>query len=142
VENAITLFDECGAVIVANDETLLELVQNHRWKSLFADASEAFGRHIQCYVFGHAMFEKALKPYVGMTAHAILIKQSNEFFQQDYSGQLAEVDRLVSDTWINRKIKSPKDLQPFPLLGVPGWTQAQDEAFYANKAYFRDRSMA
>jgi len=141
VENAITLFDECGAIIVADDELLLELVQNHQWQSLFGDSREAFGRHIQCYVSGHAMLEKALTPYVGMTAHAILIKQNSDFFQQDYPGRLVEVDRLVSAAWMNRKIESPKDLQPFPLLGVPGWwIEEQDEAFYANKAYFRDKN--
>lgn len=141
LENAITLFDECGAVIVADDESLLELVKNHRWESLFVGSREAFGRHFQCYVTGHAMFEKALTPYIGMTAHVILIKQNSEFFHKDYAHQLAEVDRLVSDTWLNRKIASPKDLQPFPLLGVPGWwLEQQDEAFYSNKVYFRDRS--
>jgi hypothetical protein len=140
-ENAITLFDECGAVIVADDASLLELVNNHQWQSLFVDSGKAFGRHIQCYVFGHAMLEKALTPYVGMTAHAIMIKQNSDFFVQDYAGQLAEVDRLVSNLWLQRNIASPKDLQPFPLLGVPGWwSEPQDAAFYANKAYFRDKT--
>jgi hypothetical protein len=141
MENAITLFDECGAVIVADDESLLELIHNHQWKSLFVDAGENFGRHIQCYVSGHAMFEKALTPYVGMTAHTILLIQNSSFFRNDFPHQLAEVDRLISDLWRNREIENPKDLQPFPLLGVPGWwNEEQNEAFYDNKSYFRDRT--
>jgi hypothetical protein len=141
IENAITLFDECGAIIVADDDSLLDLIRNHRWKELFWENRGQFGGRIQCYVCGHAMFEKALTPYLGMTAHAVLMKQGGDFFQMDYLAQLDEVDRRVSDSWLNKQIKSPKDLQPFPLLGMPGWwVEEQDEEFYSNKDYFRNKT--
>jgi hypothetical protein len=152
LENALTLFDECGAVIVADEDALLERVRQHEWKALFYETAHwdknlfrnnkaSSGQHIRCYVVGHAMYEKALTPYLGMTAHSVLLNRGSDFFQQPYAGQLAEIDRLVADCWINRKIQQPKDLQPFPLLGVPGWwRQAQDEAFYANEEYFRSKS--
>jgi len=150
LENAITLFDECGAVIVADDESILELIRNHEWKDLFRNAAlwdtkATFGNHVQCYVFGHAMHEKNLAPYLGMTAHAILCKQSSDFFQQDYAEQLKEIDQVISNAWLGElpdtKIESPKDLQPFPLLGVPGWwSQKQDETFYSNDEYFRSKT--
>ena len=140
VENAITLFDECGAVIVADDDSLLEMIRNHEWKTLFRDNKEEFGQRIQCYVVGHAMYEKALSPYLGMTTHSVLVKQGSDFFQKTDLEQLVAIDRIVSDLWINRKIHQPKDLQPFPLLGVPGWWhEEQDEAFYANVEYFRSK---
>jgi hypothetical protein len=150
LENAITLFDECGAVIVADDESILDLIRNHKWQDLFRNAElwdnkAAFGNHVQCYVFGHAMHEKSLAPYIGMTAHAVLIKQSSDFFQKDYSQQLREIDQIVSNAWLgkcsNVRIETPKDLQPLPLLGVPGWwSQKQDEAFYSNDEYFRNKN--
>lgn len=143
LENAITLFDECGAVIVADDESLLELIRNHQWKELFWNNKEAFGRHIQCYVFGHAMHEKSLTPYIGMTAHTVMIRHSNDFFKNDYSGQLSEIDQIISDLWMNKAIEKTKDLQPFPLLGMPGWWgRTQDENFYLNTEYFREKSRA
>lgn len=141
LENALTLFDECGAVIVADDDLLLELIRHHQWKDLFREHKELFGKHIQCYVVGHAMHEKSLAPYIGMTTHSVLLKQGSDFFHQGYLQQLEAVDQLVADLWINRRIEQPKDLQPFPLLGVPGWWhQEQDEAFYANDAYFRRKN--
>jgi hypothetical protein len=144
LENAITLFDECGAVIVADDESILDLIRHHQWQDLFWHHKAAFGKHIQCYVVGHAMHEKSLTPYIGMTAHTVVLKQSSDFFEQDYPEQLKAIDQTISDAWLgklpNHKIERPRDLQPFPLLGVPGWWgQTQDEAFYSNDAYFRSK---
>lgn len=140
-ENAIALFDECGAIVVADDTALLDLIRRHEWKQLFFEHREKFGEHVQCYVFGHAMFEKAVHPYIGMTAHAVLLEQDGSFFRKDYLAQLAELDRLVSAMWLNKEIDTPKVLQPIPLLGVPSWWGGeQDEAFYANAAYFRSNS--
>jgi len=141
LENAIALFDECGAVIVSDDETLLDLIRNHEWKDLFWNNKKAFGKHIQCYVFGHAMHEKALQPYIGMTTHTILIKQESCFFDQKYQQQLKDIDTLISKKWHNKQIVSTRDLNPFPLLGVPGyWPEQQDEIFYQNSDYFRIKS--
>lgn len=138
LENAITLFDECGAIIVSDDNSRLDLIRNHDWKKLFWTDGEAFGKNIQCYVFGHAMHEKALQPYIGMTTHTILLEQTSDFFQKDYSRQLEDIDQMVSDTWFNKIIANTKGLQPFPLLGVPGWWNGtQDEKFYSNTKYFR-----
>lgn len=147
LENALTLFDECGAVIVADDDRLLEMIYEHGWQTLFWDNNLLWenmaqsGQHIQCYVVGHAMLEKALTPYIGMTAHCVLMKQDGDFFEKTYPEQLEAIDRLVSDRWITRIIQQPRDLQPFPLLGVPGWWhEPQDEVFYANADYFRSKS--
>lgn len=141
LENAITLFDECGAIIVVDDDPLLEMIRDHQWKELFWRNKDLFGKHIQCYVVGHAMHEKSLTPYIGMTTHSVLLKQGGDFLQRSYLGQLEEIDQIVSDLWINKKIEKPKDLQPFPLLGVPGWwNKKQDEAFYSNDEYFRKKS--
>jgi len=143
LENAIALFDECGAVIVADDEKYLELIRNHEWKEIFWDNKDDWNKHIKCYVFGHAMHEKALTPYIGMTTHTILLTKSVNFFQQDYQKHLKEIDEQISNIWINNEIQSTKDLQPFPLLGVPGWwNQEQSEAFYKNKDYFRTRNIS
>lgn len=140
LENALTLFDECGAVIVAEDDSFLEMIRQHEWQALFQDNQERFGQHIQCYVVGHAMHEKNLTPYLGMTAHCVLLKQGSDFFEKSYLEQLEVIDRVVADRWMNKDIELPGDLRPFPLLGVPGWWHgAQDEAFYANAAYFRKK---
>lgn len=151
LENAITLFDECGAIIVSNDEGILDSIRCHQWSDVFLDKDSwdnqgASGKHVRCYVFGHAMHEKALTPYIGMTTHSILLKQKDEFFQQDYSAQLNEIDQIIADVWLNNnpshKIVNTKNLHPFPLLGVPGWWNGnQDVDFYSNEEYFRPKKI-
>ena len=38
--------------------------------------------------------------------------------------------------------KKPKDLSPFPLLGLPGWDKNNElESFYDNVRYFRPGRM-
>jgi len=143
LENAIALFDECGAIIVADDEKYLDLIRQHQWKEIFRDkkdiwAQNDFSGHIQCYVFGHAMHEKALAPYLGMTTHTILLKKESVFFDQTFQNQISELDKQIAETWINNEINKTKDLQPLPLLGIPGWwNQKQDDVFYNNQEYFR-----
>jgi len=135
VENAITLFDECGLIIISDKPDLLDLIRNHQWNSLFIDHKDDFNKHIKCVTFGHAMYEKALMPYIGMTAHAILIN-SNELLNTD----LTHIDQTVADMWKNHQITTPHDLQPVPLLGVPGWYgNEQNDDFYSNTAYFRPK---
>lgn len=143
LENAIALFDECGAVIVTDDEKYLDLIRKHEWKEVFWHNKEAWGTNnskpsIQCYVFGHAMHEKALTPYIGMTTHTIMLKRDSNFFQKSYQEQLQEIDQIISNIWLDNKIEKTKDLQPLPLLGVPEWwADNQDEVFYSNESYFR-----
>jgi len=141
------VFDECGAIIVADDELLLDLILNEEWKELFCDNREEFGKRIQCSVVCHDMHENALTPYIGRTAQTLLLKQDGDFFKKKYSEQLKEVDQIISDLWLkkisNKRIENPKDLQPFPLLGMPGWwNKQQDESFYLNDEYFRGKSRA
>ena len=84
------------------------------------------------------MHEKALASYLRMTTHTLLIHKPVDFFQQPQHSQIKELDQQVSEIWLNKEIKKTKDLQPFPLLGVPTWwKEKQDEHFYNKKDYFR-----
>jgi hypothetical protein len=136
IENAITLFDECGIIIISEKTELLEMIQKHEWKKLFFHHRNDFATHVHCIVFGHAMYEKALSPYIGMTAQALLIHSSE--LEKQRLLDLKSVDHFISDYWKSDHIKTTKDLSPFPLLGVPGWHSGNEvEEFYENKEYFR-----
>jgi len=134
LENAIALFDECGLIIISDKKNYLNLIKNHQWSELFYDHKDNFNDHIKCVTFGHAMYEKALKPYIGMTAHAILI-YSDELLSKD----LTYIDNAVANMWENNEIKTTRDLQPVPILGIPGWHHSQNRAFYSNTGYFRPK---
>lgn len=137
VRDALTLFDESGAIVASSDPALLDDVRHFRWKRLFWERRERLRESVRFCVFGHALFEKALDPYVGMTAHALLIALDRDRLT---GAQVAhDLDALVSERIRNsREIDEPRALAPLPVLGVPGWwPDTEREEFYDDIAYFR-----
>ncbi|MGZ5261576.1 MAG: DUF3025 domain-containing protein, partial [Burkholderiales bacterium] len=139
VRDALTLFDESGAIVVSSDPQLIADLRAFRWKKLFWGARGHVASAMRFYVFGHGILEKALSPYVGMTAHAVPLVTGAEFMETPFEQQIARIDQLVAAcvTEIDG-MTTPRLLAPLPLLGVPGWwTGNQDESFYDNAFYFR-----
>ncbi len=139
IENMLSLFDEGGAVIVADDPSLLQLVCDFRWKALFWERRSVLAEKFDCVTFGHAMYEKAMAPYLGMTANTILIEADSDYFTLNRAERLAWIDvRLAAVFEQGEQYRKPKDLQPFPILGMPGWDPANNNAaYYDNTDYFR-----
>ncbi len=139
VENMLSLFDEGGAVIVSSDVSLLELIREFKWKDLFWQRRDELEAKLACITFGHAMYEKGQAPYLGMTANCILIESSPGFFIKDNSQQLQWLDEKLAAVFkAGNVLNKPKDLQPFPILGMPGWDKDNAaEAYYDNTDYFR-----
>lgn len=136
LENRLTQFDECGAVIVASSEKPLQLIRNHQWQALFVEQASLFEEDIRCIVFGHAIFEKALTPYIGMTCHCLMLAEP-DLLAELKQGNNESLDRTITDYWLKQPETRPDRLQPLPLLGIPGYWPHQDSAFYANEKYFR-----
>lgn len=136
VRDALTVFDESGIIAVSSGEDLLAHVHAFQWKPLFRAQRERVRAEMRFYLFGHAMFEKALQPYVGMTAHALLVPVSRETISSQPAQQLEAIDAL-SATHVSAMV-TPQALSPLPLLGVPGWWPPNEaETFYDNEDYFR-----
>jgi len=135
--DALTLFDENGALIVSSNHMLLQAIVNFDWRFVFVDQREAWHRHTACHIVGHALFEKLLTPYIGVTANTRLVHVPKEFFLLPKSAQRLLLDRCLADALINRTFQTPRNLSPLPLLGVPGWWSNQNQEFYANTDYFR-----
>ena len=140
MENLLTQFDECGGIVLCSDPDLLQLVYEHRWLELFWENRISLCEHFSCIVFGHALYEKALNPYIGMTAHCLCLQVAPPFLRQTMQQQLQQLDQYICNEFSSGRYHRARDLQPFPLLGMPGWSpMTQDPAFYANTAYFRPR---
>lgn len=123
----LTLFDESGVIVIA-EESILELIKQHKWNTLFVEKKQEWiSGKITLITFGHAMYEKYLAPYIGMTAQTLLL-----------SSQVDDIDSFLATKLLDgHLLQNKSQLSPLPLLGVPGWHKDQDEAFYANKVYFR-----
>ncbi len=139
VENMLSLFDEGGVVIASSDESLLQLIRDFKWKELFWQRRAELATKLECTTFGHAMYEKGLKPYLGMTANSILLKVEEGYFQQSRTERLAYIDeRLAAIFEAGDRYTQPRDLNPFPILGLPGWDEDNgEECYYDNTDYFR-----
>lgn len=133
-ENMLTLFDENGAIVIASNEFLLNLIREHRWHELFWQNREYLHQHLKVIVFGHGLYEKALHPYVGLTAQCLLfVGQMDSFPSLD--------TRIAKCLQQNKDILSTSLLAPLPILGLPGWwEQNKEEKFYENKDYFRPKA--
>lgn len=137
VENALTIFDECGAILAVRNCSIQDLIKSFRWKELFWAQRNLLIENMKCFIFGHALYEKALQPYIGMTAHAIILEVEDAFFTMNEETQQREIDRELAKLLYQAGIRSPGDLNPFPLLGMPGWWDNDQASFYDNVSYFR-----
>lgn len=136
VRDALTVFDESGVIVASTGPDLLADVHAFRWKPLFWRQRVRVRSEMRFYLFGHAMFEKALRPYVGITAHALLIPVSQAVISSRPAVQVDSIDALAAAEV--EAMTTPRALSPLPLLGVPGWWPANEtETFYDNEDYFR-----
>ena len=139
LENTLTQYDECGAIVISTDPDLLECVKQFDWHTLFWKQRQRVQRHLKCITFGHAIYEKSIQPYIGMTSHSILLLVPEQVFFAPTTELLNYTDAKLSDIFtLNTPIESPQDLSPFPFLGMPGWHEDNaQKTFYDNSRYFR-----
>lgn len=139
VRDALTLFDESGVVVLSSDAGLLQMIREFRWKPLFWTQREAVLARMAFLPFGHALCEKALSPYRGMTGHALLVETDDGLLQLPVAERLRAADALLAARLADAKaLGSTRALSPLPLLGVPGWCgENGDPAYYDDTRQFR-----
>ncbi|MFL6581327.1 MAG: DUF3025 domain-containing protein [Burkholderiales bacterium] len=137
--DALTLFDEDGVLVASSDAGLLQLVREFRWKELFWNRRDAVRSSMRFFVFGHALYQKSLAPFIGMTGKAVLLHVPADFYQQSLQRQIDAADRLLAvHIWDRERMCHGRELWPLPILGVPGWWAGNEqESFYDNTGYFR-----
>ena len=115
LRDALTLFDENGALLAAPD-VLIAALRARDWHTLFI-SQRARWAEASLLIIGHALLEKlAIAPRKSLTAHVLL------------DDPLA----LDAAAW------AAKPFAPLPVLGVPGWWPGnEDPAFYADPGVFR-----
>jgi len=139
VQDALTLFDEGGVIVASCDDELLGLLREWRWKELFWSNRTRLQGEMSFFLFGHALYEKALRPFLGVTGRGILLKTEPGLLAQPPGEQLAVLDSRVA-AYISESgnLAAPRELAVVPVLGVPGWCRDNErEGFYDNAEYFR-----
>ena len=153
VRDAITVFDENGALLQA-PPALWEALRARQWRRLFVDLRPLW-RQARLVVFGHALLEKLVAPRKDMTAHvwavdAPLGAGAGGASDSGCDGMSEGVNtgagprpaRWSADDWLaeacSPQALAAKPFVPLPVLGVPGWWGAnEDAAFYEDARVFR-----
>jgi Protein of unknown function (DUF3025) len=128
--DVLTMFDESGIIVASADSTLLQLIRDFQWRTLFVTRREDVIRHMRFRLSGHGLLEKSLSPFIGITAKAMLLHINDDDTNLDqHAADWLSVEANLSDS---------RNLAPLPLLGIPGWDERnEDAAFYDNTQYFR-----
>ena len=137
--DVLTLFDEGGIVVAAADPELSALLREFRWKELFWRRRAEVLRSMRFYVFGHAIYEKALEPYKGVTAKALIVDTAPGLLDAPLERQLSELDARAADYFSGAgALASTRALPPLPILGIPGWDPSNSrEEYYDDPSQFR-----
>ena len=138
VRDALTHFDECGIVVLSVQPQLLDLLRNFRWRELFVEQRAAVRRDMRFVVFGHATYESLLAPFRGLTAKAMLYAVDDSWLQWSGTDLVAAIDQRLAADIAADCLRHPRDLQPLPLLGIPGLVaESEDPAYYDDTWQFR-----
>lgn len=140
LRDALTLFDECGCLVVSSHEGILEAIGKRSWSQVFQLSEHSWNEDVKAFIFGHAMLEKLISPYKSMTAKALLVQVSRQAILLPRHKLIGLLDKKISRQLLQGKILTkPAHLTPLPLAGIPGWNFAgdQNENFYADNDVFR-----
>jgi DUF3025 family protein len=141
--DALTLFDEGGVIVASSAPHLLRLMVDFEWKDLFWKRREELLATTRFLAFGHACYEQALEPYLGMVAKTVFLPVDASFAQAELGEQITRADALLARHFTDRaNFPSPKAMAPMPVLGVPGWHPGTgSEAFYDDASHFRSKGV-
>jgi len=134
LRDALTLFDENGALFLAPVELTQALAQR-AWRELFVDLRPLWAS-ARVVLFGHALLEKlAGVPRKDITAHVLVPSRPVP---------AADAGDAALDAWLADELDAPrlrqKPFTPLPVLGVPGWwAENQNFSFYDDSLVFRPR---
>jgi hypothetical protein len=127
LRDLLTLLDEGGAIVACDDPQLVGLVHGLRWKELFWDQRPRLATAMRVSVLGHAVYERALEPWPGITCKALFVPASGDADAH----AAAWLAALPADA-------SPRALPPLPVFGYPGWHPGSvAPEFYDDDRYFR-----
>jgi len=146
LRNKLTLFDECGVIVCLEPDAVehAQLLRQHQWQQSFVARRQDWWQHIRPMIFGHAMYEMATAPYIGLTAKALFVDVPDGFSQWSFTAAYSFLDAKLHEQIANGALLlDNQQLTPLPLLGVPGWYNENENAsFYHNTDYFRPKRSA
>jgi hypothetical protein len=127
VRDAATLIDESAVLLACDDPDVVAALRGHDWHRLLVAWRHRWGRDIVALPLGHALLEKLAGPFKAITACVVPVPLRMQ----------PDVDRAAA-AFIARADLAPPLLPHLPVLGIPGWCEANaDPRFYDDPRVFR-----
>jgi hypothetical protein len=143
VRDALTVFDENGALLIAPPELWDALIAMD-WQRLFVTLRPLW-RQAHLIPFGHALLEKLVQPRKPITAHVYIAQFTinniaKEAINTAATSQFYDaLDACVAADLSAEKFAT-KPFAPLPVLGVPNWWEDNENPrFYDDETVFRKR---
>lgn len=137
VRDAITVFDENGAVLMAPTsvaDVLWPALLARDWHNLFVTHRALWAR-AKLVLFGHALMEQLVAPRKPLTAHVWV--HAFEPTACDGADPFPALDAALAADITAAKLAT-KPFTPLPVLGTPGWWPDNEApGFYADTSVFR-----
>ena len=144
VRDALTLFDECGALVLSADPDWIDQLRAHRWREALFDARDCPDLQREIIVMGHATLDALRSPFFGLCAKVLYRQVPESWFAQPESTRWRDADDWMA-AWLRGRgdTLGPRDFAPLPLLGWPAVVaENAAESYYADPRQFRPRRQA
>ena len=141
VRDALTVFDENGALLMAPPELWDALIAMD-WQRLFVTLRPMW-QQARLIPFGHALLEKLVQPRKPITVHVYLMRFAiNNIAINDLNKPSTAKNDVFLDEYVAADLSAEKfarkPFTPLPILGIPGWwAENAFSDFYDDAAVFR-----
>lgn len=128
--DALTLLDENGALLLA-PPPIWEALVHREWVEALVKLRPLWAQ-ARLWVFGHALLEQLLLfPRKNLTAHLWL--PTADFLEAAHVDlPLHALDALWAEALRADTALANKPFTPLPVMGIPGWNNANNQASYYN----------
>lgn len=128
--DALTLFDESGALLLTTQPQLACALINHDWHQLFVAYGPDWQQHTRLLLLGHGLLDALHVPHKGLCAKALPVHLPCLDPAQD------ELEAIAVQAVF--QLQDPLQMSPLPVMGVPGWFEESNTAgFYLDTHVFR-----
>ena len=128
--DALTLFDESGALLLTTRKDMLFSLMEHNWSGVFSQRDDSWHAQNRLLVFGHGLLDSMPGAHPGLCAKVLPVLVA------DLTSSTDTLEQMMLD--VLKQVREPSNFSPLPVMGVPGWFDLSAQpGFYENRQVFR-----